>query len=100
MAAPASPQYKQESRRISEESMAENFRVLLSDSLAPQGVEVLKRSQNFNVDVRTGLSPTQLAETIGPYHALIIRSSTRVTREMRLSQMRERFRGVLQRYAV
>jgi D-3-phosphoglycerate dehydrogenase / 2-oxoglutarate reductase len=62
--------------------MAENFRVLLSDSLASQGVEVLKRCQDISVDVRTGLSPAQLAEIIAPYHALVIRSSTRVTREI------------------
>jgi D-3-phosphoglycerate dehydrogenase len=62
--------------------MAENFRVLLSDSLAPQGIEVLKRHPRISFDVKIGFAPAQLAEIIAPYDALIIRSSTRVTREV------------------
>jgi D-3-phosphoglycerate dehydrogenase / 2-oxoglutarate reductase len=62
--------------------MAENFRVLLSDSLAPQGIEVLKRNQRIVVDIRTGLSSTELAGIIPPYDALVVRSSTKVTREV------------------
>jgi D-3-phosphoglycerate dehydrogenase / 2-oxoglutarate reductase len=62
--------------------MAENFRVLLSDSLAPQGIDVLRRNQRISFDVKTGLSPAQLAEIIEPYEALVVRSSTKVTREV------------------
>src|SRR6185437_13753123 len=62
--------------------MAENFRVLLSDSLASQGIEVLKRSPRISVDVKTGLTPAELAAIIAPYHALVIRSATKVTREV------------------
>ncbi len=62
--------------------MAEKFRVLLSDSLAPQGIELLQRDSRIQCDIRTGLTPAQLAETIPPYDALLIRSSTRVTREV------------------
>ncbi len=60
--------------------MAEQFRVLLSDSLASQGLDVLKRNPHISFDLKTGLDPLQLAEVIAPYHALIIRSATRVTR--------------------
>ena len=62
--------------------MAEKFRVLLSDSLAPQGIEILKRDSRIRCDTRTGLSTAQLAEIIPPYDALLIRSSTKVTREI------------------
>jgi D-3-phosphoglycerate dehydrogenase len=62
--------------------MAEKFRVLLSDSLAPQGIEILKRNSRIHCDIRTGLSAGQLAEIIPPYDALLIRSSTKVTREI------------------
>ena len=62
--------------------MAENFRVLLSDSLAPQGIEVLKRYPQLAFEVKTGLSASELAAIIAPYHALIIRSATKVTREV------------------
>ncbi len=62
--------------------MAENFRVLLSDPLNPQGLEVLSRHPQLKVDVRTGLKPSELAAIIAPYHALVVRSATRVTREI------------------
>jgi D-3-phosphoglycerate dehydrogenase len=62
--------------------MADLFRVLLSDSLNPRGVEVLKRYPQLEVDIKTGLKPAELAEIIAPYHALVVRSSTRVTREV------------------
>jgi D-3-phosphoglycerate dehydrogenase len=62
--------------------MADKFRVLLSDSLAPQGIEILEHDSRISFDVKPGLSPTELAEVIGPYEALVIRSATRVTREI------------------
>ena len=65
--------------------MAETFRVLLSDSLAPQGIEVLKGkfSWQLKFDIKTGLKPEELAQAIAPYDApKLIRSSTRVTREV------------------
>src|ERR1035437_3608228 len=62
--------------------MAETFRVLLSDSLAAQGIEVLKCFPQLQFDVKTGLKPAELAKIIAPYDALLIRSGTRVTREV------------------
>jgi D-3-phosphoglycerate dehydrogenase len=60
----------------------ENFRVLLSDSLSSQGVEILKCQPRLQIDIKTGLKPSELAEIIAPYHALVIRSATKVTREV------------------
>ena len=60
----------------------ETYRVLLSDSLAPKGIEALRGNPALAVDVKTGLSPEQLAEIIAPYHALVVRSATKVTREV------------------
>ncbi|MGH8013790.1 MAG: phosphoglycerate dehydrogenase [Candidatus Binataceae bacterium] len=62
--------------------MAETFRVLLSDSLSARGIEVLRRHPRIHFDVKTGLTPSELAAVIAPYHALIIRSATKVTREV------------------
>ncbi len=62
--------------------MAEKFRVLLSDALAAQGVEALKCHPELEVDIRAGLKPAELAGIIAPYHALVIRSATKVTREI------------------
>lgn len=52
-------------------------KVLVSDKLAQEGVEILK--QVAEVDVNTGLSEDRLCEIIGEYDALVIRSSTQVT---------------------
>jgi D-3-phosphoglycerate dehydrogenase / 2-oxoglutarate reductase len=62
--------------------MAESFRVLLSDSLSPQGIDVLKRYPQISVDIKTGLSPSELAGIIESYDALVVRSATKVTREV------------------
>ncbi|HVN64096.1 MAG TPA: phosphoglycerate dehydrogenase [Candidatus Binataceae bacterium] len=62
--------------------MADTFRVLLSDSLAAQGIEVLKRSPQLKFESKTGLKPAELAQIIAPYDALLIRSGTKVTREV------------------
>src|SRR5258708_4955625 len=62
--------------------MAESFRVLLSDSLSPQGIDVLKRYPQISVDIKTGLSPSELAGIIGSYDALVVRSATKVSREV------------------
>jgi D-3-phosphoglycerate dehydrogenase / 2-oxoglutarate reductase len=62
--------------------MAVKFRVLLSDSLSPPGIEVFKRDPRISLDIQTDRSPAELAEIIAPYDALVIRSSTRVTREL------------------
>ena len=52
--------------------MAETtFRVLLSDPLTAQGVEVFSRYPQLKVDIKTGLKPAELAEIIAPYHALV-----------------------------
>ncbi|MGH7779330.1 MAG: phosphoglycerate dehydrogenase [Candidatus Binataceae bacterium] len=62
--------------------MAETFRVLLSDALAPQGIEVLKRYPQLKFDLKPGLPAAELAAIIGDYDALLIRSGTKVTKDI------------------
>jgi D-3-phosphoglycerate dehydrogenase len=62
--------------------MADQFRVLLSDSLASQGIEVFKRYPRISVEAKAGLTAAELAGLIAPYDALVIRSATKVTREI------------------
>jgi D-3-phosphoglycerate dehydrogenase len=52
-------------------------KVLVSDKLAAEGIEILRRVAE--VDVNTGLSEDQLCEIIGNYEALVVRSGTQVT---------------------
>ncbi|HLX38344.1 MAG TPA: phosphoglycerate dehydrogenase [Candidatus Binataceae bacterium] len=63
-------------------NMSAKFRVLLSDSLSEPGVDILKSHPELQIDIKTGLKPAELAAIISPYDALLIRSSTTVTREI------------------
>ncbi|MGH7914960.1 MAG: hydroxyacid dehydrogenase, partial [Candidatus Binataceae bacterium] len=63
--------------------MAETtLRVLLSDPLNARGVEVFRRYPQLEIDIKSGFKPAELAEIIGPYHGLVVRSATHVTREV------------------
>jgi D-3-phosphoglycerate dehydrogenase len=53
-----------------------NVRVLVSDPLAEEGLEILKKA--FDVDVKTDLKEDELCRIIGDYDALLVRSGTDV----------------------
>jgi D-3-phosphoglycerate dehydrogenase len=55
-------------------------RILVSDSLAEEGLEVLR--QDAEVEIKTDLTPPQLVETVGQYDAIVVRSGTKVTAEV------------------
>lgn len=56
------------------------MKVLVSDPIADQGIEILKN--DVDVDIATGLEPSDLIKRIGNYEALIVRSETQVTKEV------------------
>jgi len=56
-------------------------KVLVCDSIDPASVEEMKAA-GLSVDVRTGLSAKELCEVVGPYHALVVRSATKVTKDV------------------
>ena len=58
------------------------MKVLVSDPLSPQGLDLLAKEVDFEVDIKTELTPDELIERIGDYDALIIRSTTKVTTEV------------------
>ena len=53
-------------------------KVLISDSLSPRAIEVFKDA-GIEVDVKVGLSESELIAIIGEYEGLAIRSATKVT---------------------
>ena len=55
------------------------MKVLVSDSLSQQGLNLLIREEDFEIDVKTDLTSEGLMNRIGDYDALIIRSTTKVT---------------------
>jgi len=58
------------------------IKVLIADHLSEDGIKLLKAEPGLTVDVKTGLSSKELAEIIGAYEGLIVRSSTKVTAEV------------------
>jgi len=68
-----------------------DFKILVSDPLADEGLEILRRE--CTVDVKTDLTEDQLVETIGEYDALIVRSGTDVTARVIEAGKRLRFIG-------
>ncbi|MFO7297867.1 MAG: phosphoglycerate dehydrogenase [Pseudomonadota bacterium] len=56
-------------------------KVLISDELSPAAIEVFKE-RGIDVDVKVGLSKEELAEIIGDYDGLAVRSATKVTEKV------------------
>ncbi len=57
------------------------MKVLISDSLSEEGINILKEA-GLEVIYKPGLSPEELKKEIAEATALIIRSGTKVTREI------------------
>lgn len=57
-------------------------KVLISDSLAPRGVEVLQSAEGLEVIERPGASPDELLELIADVEGLVIRSGTKVSADV------------------
>lgn len=68
-----------------------NYKVLVSDPLAEEGIEILRGF--CEVDVRTGLSEEQLIKIIGEYDGLLVRSGTQVTESVIEAAEKLRFVG-------
>ncbi|MDX2447975.1 MAG: phosphoglycerate dehydrogenase [Desulfobacterales bacterium] len=58
------------------------MKVLVSDQLGEIGIRMFQEEEGITVDVKTGLAPEELKGIIGEYHALVIRSATRVTADL------------------
>ncbi len=57
-------------------------KVLVTDSLAPQGLEILERADGLEVENAPGLAPGDLLAAIADADALVIRSGTKVTADV------------------
>lgn len=63
-------------------------RVLISDSLAKEGIEILSRSSKIEILDRPGLPPEELRNVLGEVDGIIIRSGTRLTADLLDGQKR------------
>lgn len=57
-------------------------KILISDAISREGLEVFRRIPEFEVEEKTKLTPGELKEIIGDYDALVVRSTTKVTAEI------------------
>lgn len=64
------------------------YRVLITDNLAPAGLDILKQTPGIEVDVRSGLSPDEVREALKESDGIIIRSATKLTAEILEGQSR------------
>jgi D-3-phosphoglycerate dehydrogenase / 2-oxoglutarate reductase len=58
------------------------MKVLVSDALSDVGVRIFEETPGIDVTVKTDLGPEGILKEIGGYDALVIRSATKVTREV------------------
>ena len=58
------------------------FRILVADKLGLAGLRQLEEESDVTVDVKTGLSKTELCSLIPAYDALLVRSSTQVDADL------------------
>lgn len=62
--------------------VAPAFRVLVTDGIDQEGIDLLRAEPQLQVDVVPTLPPVELLERIGAYDAVIVRSATKVTTEV------------------
>jgi D-3-phosphoglycerate dehydrogenase / 2-oxoglutarate reductase len=58
------------------------YRVLLTDALGPEGLARLREQPDLEIEARPGLPPAELRDAVKGFHALIIRSGTKVTADV------------------
>ncbi len=57
-------------------------KILITDPLGKNGTDILRENPNIQVDEKPGIPPEELKKIIGGYDALIIRSGTKVTKDI------------------
>ena len=57
------------------------MKIIVTERIAEEGLQVL-RAEGFDLDVRYGISHQELLDIVGNYDAIIVRSVTKVNREL------------------
>lgn len=61
------------------------MKILVTEKLAKEGLLILEKEPQAELDVRLGMSREELLEVIGDYEGLVIRSATKADRELLLA---------------
>lgn len=59
-----------------------NYKILISDGLAEEGVEILRKFKNFELTINDKTNKDELLEIISQYDGIIVRSATKITSEV------------------
>ena len=62
--------------------MEAKMKILVTDSLAPEGLAVFQNAEGFEVDFKIGLKPDELKKICEIYDGWVIRSGTKITAEL------------------
>jgi D-3-phosphoglycerate dehydrogenase len=62
--------------------LEEKLKVLITDGMAKDGLEILEAATELELDVRKGITKEELMEIIGDFDAVIIRSATNLTADL------------------
>ena len=57
------------------------MKILVCDPIAEDGVDILQKA-GIEVDIKTGMKPEELKKAVNGYDALIVRSESKITREI------------------
>jgi D-3-phosphoglycerate dehydrogenase len=57
-------------------------KILLADSLDREAIDKLKSLPQFEVTLKTGMDEAELVKTIPGFHAVVVRSATKITRKV------------------
>jgi D-3-phosphoglycerate dehydrogenase len=57
------------------------MKIMICDPIAEDGIEIFRRA-GADVDIKTGQKPEDLKKSVNGYDALVVRSETRITREV------------------
>ncbi len=57
-------------------------KILIADALSTEGVNVLEQEEDFQIDNKPKITPEELKDEIGDYDVLLVRSRTKVTRDI------------------
>jgi D-3-phosphoglycerate dehydrogenase len=57
-------------------------KILITDGMAKEGVDILKANSSFEVDLRKATPADELAKIIGGYDCIVIRSATTLTKDL------------------
>ncbi len=55
------------------------FNVIITDNISQEGIEILSKEGDIDVDIKAGIKSDELKKVIGDYDALITRSGTTIT---------------------